>query len=272
MSVEKTRIDVLLVEKGHCETRSQAQALILAGEITVNQQKIEKPGTLVANDSDIVLKEKLKYVGRGGLKLEKALEHYQIEVKNQVCMDVGSSTGGFTDCLLQAGAQKVYAIDVGYGQLDWRLRQDERVTVMERTHIRDVKLDDLQPSPTFCCIDVSFISLKKVLPGVQALLHAPAVGVALVKPQFEYKDYCQPKGFKGIVTQAEDLKTILTGLLSDLTSQLPQFHLIGLTDSPIKGAKGNREFLLAFSFEDLTNTARSDFDVEAFIEILDETL
>jgi 23S rRNA (cytidine1920-2'-O)/16S rRNA (cytidine1409-2'-O)-methyltransferase len=191
------------------------------------------------------IKETLRYVSRGGLKLEKALEEFHIQVAGRVCLDVGASTGGFTDCLLQHEAAFVHAVDVGYGQFDWKLRQDKRVSVQERTHILDVPPESLQPPPNLAVVDVSFISLKKVLPKVTQLLSGEGqVPEALLKPQFEYRDYCSLKGFKGVVTRVGDLRTILQGVTDDLTALLPGWHLVDLSESPIQGPKGNREFLI----------------------------
>ena len=242
--VPKLRLDKLLVDKGLCETRAQAQGLILSGNVLLGTQVADKPGLLCPPDVDITLKEKLKYVSRGGLKLEKALAVFQPPVTGRIALDVGASTGGFTDCLLQAGARKVYAVDVGYGQFDWRLRQDARVAVFEKTHIRDVVPEQLDPRPDLAVIDVSFISVLKVLPYVAALLDrggSPEI-IALIKPQFEYRDYCPPKGFNGVVTRPADLDRILNGVVDRLGTILPEWTLAGLIESAIRGPKGNREF------------------------------
>jgi 23S rRNA (cytidine1920-2'-O)/16S rRNA (cytidine1409-2'-O)-methyltransferase len=247
---KKERLDKLLVDRGLCDTRSQAQGLILAGNVLVSDAVVDKPGSLCPVGAEIQLKAALRYVSRGGLKLEKGLETFGVDVNNRVCMDVGASTGGFTDCLLQHGAAYVYAVDVGYGQLDWKLRQDNRVTVFERTHILTLEAN-LEPVPTLAVVDVSFISLKKVLPKVASCLslsevNAPKQIIALVKPQFEYRDYCNPKGFQGIVTDSSDLRVILTSLTQDLLMLLTEWRLVDMTASPIHGAKGNREFLVCF--------------------------
>ncbi len=245
----KIRLDVLLVEQGLCETRSQAQSLILSGKVLINEQVVDKAGTLCDPETTVRLKEKLKYVSRGGLKLEAALQSFQTITESRICLDAGASTGGFTDCLLQSGAVRVYAVDVGYGQLDWKIRQDERVVVFEKTHINTLQPEQLSPSPSLAVVDVSFISLKKVIQPIARLLQPqsellPLEIIALVKPQFEYMDYCQPKGFNGVVTRLEDLETILTRLFEDLALLLPDWDIVNAIESPIKGPKGNREFLI----------------------------
>lgn len=241
----KERLDKLLMDKGLCESRNQAQGLILAGQVTVNGQLADKPGQQYSVSVDVALKQQPKYVSRGGLKLEHALAVFAVEVTDAVCLDVGSSTGGFTDCLLQHGAWFVHSVDVGYGQLAWRLRQDPKVKVFEKTHILNLDVAELDPLPSIAVVDVSFISLKKVLPKVLACLTAQAAQkhmVCLVKPQFEYKDYCSAKGFKGVVTRSEDLETILNALAHDVALLLPEATLAGVTESPIQGPEGNREF------------------------------
>src|SRR5512136_1830273 len=179
----KIRLDQLLVQRGLVESRERGQRLIMAGEVLVNDQPADKPGTLVAEDASVRIKEPLPYVSRGGLKLAAALDRFLIPIANAVCADVGASTGGFTDCLLQRGAARVYAVDVGYGQLDWKLRIDPRVVVLERTNIR--YLESLPEEPDLAVVDVSFISLRLVLPVVYRLCSGGAECVALVKPQFE---------------------------------------------------------------------------------------
>lgn len=243
----KERLDKLLVARGLCQTRSQAQGMILAGQVLIDQQVADKPGMLYPESVAITLKDRPPYVSRGGLKLEKALADFEINVSGRVCLDVGASTGGFTDCLLQHGAAKVYAVDVGYGQFDWGLRQDPRVVVVEKTHILHLDPAGLTPSPSLAVVDVSFISLKKVLPHTARCLadtDNPGLRhiVALVKPQFEYRDYCPIKGFQGVVTDPEHHQLILSGLAQDVMAALPEWSLVGVTASPLKGPKGNREF------------------------------
>ena len=236
----KERIDKLLVERGLVSTRSRAQALIMAGEVLVNGQRIDKPGTAVLLDADLELIAPMLYVSRGGYKLAGALQTFDLDVSGRSCADVGACTGGFTDVLLQNGADRVYAIDVGYGQLDWKMRQDERVVVMERTNAR--YLESLPERVDFVCIDVSFISLKLILPAVQQWLTADGDIVALIKPQFEAGRKQVGKG--GIVKDPAVHRQVLAELLAwGMEHGLnPQ----GLTRSAIQGADGNVEFLIWF--------------------------
>ena len=250
----KERLDKLLVERGLCATRSQAQALIMQGKVRLNGQKIDKPGTLVPVDvpaESLSADVGLRYVSRGGLKLEKALAVFPVKPAGRLAMDVGASTGGFTDCLLQNGASAVIAVDVGHSQFDWGLRHDARVWLLEKTNIRHLTVEQLQASPlpevalpSLGVVDTSFISLKKVLPALSALLTPDAEIVALIKPQFEALDYIPQKGFDGVVRRLADHQAILTGVLSDLQTLLPDWSFEGLDVSPITGPKGNVEFLL----------------------------
>ncbi|MCZ7667349.1 MAG: TlyA family RNA methyltransferase [Chloroflexi bacterium] len=237
MAKNKTRIDKLLVERELAPTRAKGQALILAGEVFVNGERIDKAGTAVPHDAEITLKTPLPYVGRGGYKLAGALAEFGVAVNGRFCADVGACTGGFTDVLLQAGAAKVFAIDVGYGQLDWKLRQDERVVVMERTNAR--YLEALPDPVSFVSIDVSFISLKLILPAVQKWLTADADIVMLIKPQFEAGQKQVGKG--GIVKETAVHKQVLHDIID--WSQNNQFTLIDLMKSPVTGSDGNIEFL-----------------------------
>ena len=196
--MSKKRLDVLLVEKGLAESREKAKASIMAGIVYVNGEKEDKAGSTFEETAEIEVRGKtLKYVSRGGLKLEKAMEVCPIRLENRICMDIGASTGGFTDCMLQNGASKVFAIDVGYGQLAWKLREDERVVCMEKTNIRYVTREDLGDVPDFASVDVSFISLSKVLPVMNELLAEGGEGVCLIKPQFEAGR--EKVGKKGVV-------------------------------------------------------------------------
>ena len=237
----KKRLDVLLTEQGYADTRSKAQAIIMSGQVYVDGQKADKPG--VSYEESVQLEVRgaaCPYVSRGGLKLEKALRDFGVEPKGYVCSDSGASTGGFTDCLLQQGASKVFAIDVGYGQLDWKIRSDPRVVVMERTNIRYVTPEDLGELLDLSVIDVSFISLKIVLPAIKNLLK-PGAGqvLCLIKPQFEAgKDKV---GKKGVVREPEIHKEVLDMFVS-LAREL-EFTILGLTFSPVKGPEGNIEFL-----------------------------
>jgi 23S rRNA (cytidine1920-2'-O)/16S rRNA (cytidine1409-2'-O)-methyltransferase len=238
MAQKKVRLDKLVWERGLVESRSKAQGVILAGEVLVNGVRVDKPGTAVSPEAAIEVKMSLPYVSRGGLKLAGALAAFGVVVNGRVCADVGACTGGFTDVLLQNGAACVYAIDVGYGQLDWKLRQDERVVVMERTNAR--YLESLPQPAGFICIDVSFISLKLILPAVQKWLMAGGDIVALVKPQFEAGPEQVGKG--GIVRDTAVHHAVLCDLLS--WTKANGLAVLGLIRSPVTGADGNVEFLL----------------------------
>ena len=236
----KERLDILLTQKGLCESRSRAQALIMSGEVYVNGQKCDKAGTPVDENAQLEIRgNACPYVSRGGLKLEKALWDFGIDPTGFVCSDSGASTGGFTDCLLQKGAKKVFAIDVGYGQLAWSIRTDERVVCMERTNIRYVTPEDLGEPLDLSVVDVSFISLKIVLPVIKTLLKPTGQIVCLIKPQFEAgKDKV---GKKGVVRDAAVHAEVLEAFLA-LAAQLGM-TVRNLTFSPVKGPEGNIEFL-----------------------------
>ena len=238
MAKGKERLDKLLVARELVTTRSKAQAHILAGEVQVNGARMDKPGTAVAINAEITLKSPLPFVGRGGFKLDGALTEFGSHVNGRVCADVGACTGGFTDVLLQNGATRVYAIDVGYGQLDWKLRNDERVVVMERTNARYV--EELAEPVNFVCIDVSFISLKLILPAVQKWLTPEADIVALIKPQFEAGRKQVGKG--GIVKDTAVHHEVLLDMLT--WAQENGLRVTGLARSSIEGADGNVEFLV----------------------------
>jgi len=238
-TADKQRIDQLLVDRGLAESRQKAQALILAGAVMVNGQKAQKPGHTVDASSALELVEKLQYVSRGGLKLEKALDHFEIGVEGKICLDVGSSTGGFTDCLLQRGAQKVYALDVGTGQLDWKLRNDPRVVVREQFNARNLKFEDIGELCDLAVCDVSFISVTLILPTLPPLLRPGAEMVILVKPQFEVGRYDVGKG--GIVRDPELHAAACRRVAASAESLGFKAEVI---ESPILGAEGNREFLL----------------------------
>ncbi|KGF12249.1 rRNA methyltransferase [Peptostreptococcus sp. MV1] len=237
----KKRIDVLLVDMGFFPSREQARRTIMAGNVFVDNQRVDKAGTPVKVDSEIVVKGKpLAYVSRGGLKLEKAMNNFDLSLKGKVCMDIGASTGGFTDCMLQNGAVKVYSVDVGYGQLAWKLRQDERVVCMERQNIRFLELDALDERPDFASIDVSFISLKLVLPKAWELLNEAGRLVALIKPQFEAGR--EKVGKKGVVREKSTHVEVI-----EMVSQVAVkegFKILDLDFSPIKGPEGNIEYLI----------------------------
>lgn len=238
--MKKERLDVLLVKNGIFASRERARTTIMAGKVLVNEVKIEKPGTLVLENAKIrLLGEVHPYVSRGGLKLQKALQKFRILLKGKVMVDVGASTGGFTDCALQSGAAKVYSIDVGYGQLDWKLRQDPRVVVLERTNVRNVTLEEFTDVIDFVSIDVSFISLRLVLPAVKRFLKSDGEVVCLVKPQFEAgKDRI---GKKGVVKDPKIHIAILSEIMEVFRQN--QFGIKALTFSPITGPEGNIEFL-----------------------------
>ena len=241
MSEKKERLDVLLVNKGIITSRERAKTCIMAGEVFVNGQRVDKAGEKVSVDSQIEYRgEKLKYVSRGGLKLEKAMKVYPINLENKVCMDIGASTGGFTDCMLQNGAKKVFSVDVGYGQFAWKLRCDERVVCMERTNIRHVTIEDTKEFADFASIDVSFISLKLVLPVAHNLIIPGGEIVALIKPQFEAgKDKV---GKKGVVREKSTHIEVIE-MVSKFAVETG-FSILNLDYSPIKGPEGNIEYLI----------------------------
>ena len=247
MTVKK-RLDVLLVEQGYAENRTKAQAIIMSGNVYVEGQKADKPGTSFEETVAIEVRgAACPYVSRGGLKLEKALRNFGVDPTGYVCSDSGASTGGFTDCLLQQGASKVFAIDVGYGQLDWKIRSDPRVVVMERTNVRYVTAEQLGEPLDLSVIDVSFISLRIVLPVIKTFLK-PEKGqvLCLIKPQFEAGK--EKVGKKGVVREPSVHKEVLDGFV-DLTKEIG-FTILGLTFSPVKGPEGNIEFLAHLTLED----------------------
>ena len=244
MASKKERLDILLVEKGICESREKAKTNIMAGLIFVDGQRVDKAGEKVKVDSDIVFKgEKLKYVSRGGLKLEKAMNTFGIDLTDKVCMDIGASTGGFTDCMLQNNASKVFAVDVGYGQFAWKLRTDERVVCMEKTNIRYVTPEDIGIALDFASIDVSFISLRTIMPAVKALLGDKGEVVELIKPQFEAGR--DKVGKKGVVRDKEVHLEVINTIINFLMEN--ELNVLGLSYSPIKGPEGNREYLVYFT-------------------------
>ena len=239
--LEKKRLDILLVEKGLAESREKAKAIIMSGIVFVDGEKEDKAGSSFPENVNIEVRGKtLKYVSRGGLKLEKAMQVFPVVLQDKVCMDVGASTGGFTDCMLQCGAVKVYSVDVGYGQLAWKLRQDERVVVMEKTNIRYVKPEDIEKKVEFASVDVSFISLTKVLPPVRDLLTDDAEMVCLIKPQFEAGR--EKVGKKGVVRDRAVHEEVIRNVLSFAADN--GFKVLGLDYSPVKGPEGNIEYLM----------------------------
>ena len=237
----KERLDILLVQRQLAPSREKAKAIIMSGNVYVNGQKEDKAGSTFDEKSEIEVKgNTLKYVSRGGLKLEKAMSHFDITLEGKVCMDVGSSTGGFTDCMLQNGAVKVYAVDVGHGQLDWKLRQDERVVCMEKTNIRYVEPENIEELVEFSSIDVSFISLTKVLLPVRNLLTDQGQIACLIKPQFEAGR--EKVGKKGVVRDSAVHEEVIRKVIAYAVSI--SFEVLGLEFSPIKGPEGNIEYLL----------------------------
>ena len=244
----KKRLDVLLTERMFAETRSKAQAIIMSGNVYVNGQKADKPGISYEETVEIEVKGAVcPYVSRGGLKLEKALRDFGVKPEGYVCSDSGASTGGFTDCLLQQGAKKVFAIDVGYGQLDWKIRSDERVVVMERTNIRYVTPEQLGEPLDLSVIDVSFIGLEIVLPTIKTLLKPTGQVLCLIKPQFEAGK--ENVGKKGVVRDPKIHKMVLDNFVN-LVHGLG-FQILGLTFSPVKGPEGNIEFLGHLSLDNV---------------------
>ena len=242
----KKRLDVLLTEQGYADSRSKAQAIIMSGQVYVNGQKADKPGVSYEETVELEVRGSVcPYVSRGGLKLEKALRDFGVKPVDYVCSDSGASTGGFTDCLLQQGARKVFAIDVGYGQLDWKIRSDNRVVVMERTNIRYVTPEDLGEPLDLSVIDVSFISLKIVLPTIKNLLKPTGQVLCLIKPQFEAGK--EKVGKKGVVREKSTHKEVLDHFVA-LADEL-QFRICGMTFSPVKGPEGNIEFLAHLSLD-----------------------
>lgn len=237
----KERLDVLLVKRGLAESREKAKAVIMTGNVFVDGQREDKAGQTFPDTAQIIVKgKKMKYVSRGGYKLERAMESFPIDLISKVCMDVGSSTGGFTDCMLQNGAKLVYAIDVGTNQLAWKLRQDERVVSMEKTNIRYVTPEDIGEAVDFVSIDVAFISLTKVLPAVISLMKEGAQIVCLIKPQFEAGR--EKVGKKGVVREP----AIHIEVIEQITAFAEEmgFSILGLDHSPIRGPEGNIEYLL----------------------------
>lgn len=264
MAEKKERLDILLLEKGIITSREKAKACIMEGRVYVNGQKVDKAGEKVGVDSDIEYRgDTLKYVSRGGLKLEKAMATWDLTLDDKVCMDIGASTGGFTDCMLQNGAAKVFAVDVGYGQFAWKLRTDERVVCMERTNIRYVTPEDINNDLLdFASIDVSFISLKKIMPATLGLLKDDGEVVALIKPQFEAGR--EKVGKKGVVREISTHKEVVHGIIDFLLEQ--DLNVLGVGYSPIKGPEGNREYLVYFSKNKDKESSFVKEDIDAVVE------
>ncbi|HHU81509.1 MAG TPA: TlyA family RNA methyltransferase [Firmicutes bacterium] len=236
----RERLDTEVARRGLAPSREKARALIMAGEVMVDGKILDKPGARISKDSTVTVKEGLRYVSRGGYKLEHALAVFPVTVEGRICLDAGASTGGFTDCLLQHGASRVIAVDVGYGQLAWKLRQDLRVVVMEKTNIRYLDPGELSVMPSLLTADLSFISLTKVLPVFIRLLPADGEIIALVKPQFEAGR--EKVGKKGVVRAAETHRQVLAGVLA--AAEATGLRLGGITSSPLRGPEGNIEFLV----------------------------
>ena len=263
MASKKERLDVLLVDKGICTSRERAKTNIMAGLIFVDGQRVDKAGEKVSVDADIVFKgEELKYVSRGGLKLEKAMNTFGIDLTNKVCMDIGASTGGFTDCMLQNHASKVFSVDVGYGQFAWKLRTDERVVCMERTNIRYVTPEDIGVPLDFASIDVSFISLRTIMPAVINLLKPTGEVVALIKPQFEAGR--ENVGKKGVVRDINVHKDVVKNIVEFLLSK--NLNVLGISYSPIKGPEGNIEYLVYFTKDLNKESTFSMEDIDKTVE------
>ena len=255
--MKKQRLDILLVELNYCSSRQQAQRCIGAGEVKVNGEIVDKSGTKVATDAEIELKQKPPYVSRGGEKLKGALDAFSIDVRDRICLDGGISTGGFTDCLLQAGAKRVYGIDVGYGQVAWSIRQDKRVILKERTNFRYLTAEELyegEDMPDLGVMDLSFISLTKVLQPLWNLLAPPKEVILLVKPQFEVGK--EKIGKKGVVRNPEDRASAIMQVWQ--AARDIGWNYQGLTRSPLKGPAGNVEYLLWLSNEPSSETLTED--------------
>ncbi|MDE5863484.1 MAG: TlyA family RNA methyltransferase [Lachnospiraceae bacterium] len=263
----RERLDVMLVNRGLAPSREKAKAVIMSGVVFVDGTREDKAGSTFDDKVNIEVKgSTLKYVSRGGLKLEKAMSHFNVLLEGRVCMDVGSSTGGFTDCMLQNGAVKVYAVDVGHGQLDWKLRNDSRVVCMERTNIRYVTPEQIEQPPAFVSIDVSFISLTKVLGPVKELMTEDGEVVCLIKPQFEAGR--EKVGKKGVVRDRNVHKEVICQVID--YAETIGFIPCNLEFSPIKGPEGNIEYLLHLSKE--TDQQKGNIDVSAVVEASHEAL
>lgn len=262
---KKLRLDVLLVQKGLQESRQKAQATIMSGQVFVDGQRVDKPGAPVAEDAEIEVKGGLRYVSRGGLKLEKAMALWPVHLEDAVCMDIGASTGGFTDCMLQNGAAKVYAVDVGYGQLAWKLRSDPRVVCLERTNARYLSHEQIPEEPDFSSVDVSFISLKLILPAIAGVLRDGGQMVCLIKPQFEAGK--EKVGKKGVVRDPAVHREVLEHFLEHAKEN--NFTVIDITYSPIRGPEGNIEYL---GFLQKNSGQAGTIDIPALVEESHRTL
>ena len=263
----KKRLDVLLVEQGLVDSREKAKAIIMSGIVYVDNNKEDKAGTTFEETAKVEVRgNTLKYVSRGGLKLEKAMNNFGVTLDGKVCMDVGASTGGFTDCMLQNGAVKVYSVDVGHGQLAWKLRNDERVVCMEKTNIRYVTPEDIDDRVEFASIDVSFISLTKVLPAVKELMTENGEIVCLIKPQFEAGR--EKVGKKGVVRELSTHIEVVQMIVDYVRNN--GFRTLDLSYSPIKGPEGNIEYLLYMTKDESRENA--EFDIKALVSESHDTL
>lgn len=263
----KKRLDVLLVEQGLADSREKAKAIIMSGIVYVDNNKEDKAGTTFEETAKVEVRgNTLKYVSRGGLKLEKAMNNFGVTLDGKVCMDVGASTGGFTDCMLQNGAVKVYSVDVGHGQLAWKLRNDERVVCMEKTNIRYVTPEDIDDRVEFVSIDVSFISLTKVLPAVKELMTENGEIVCLIKPQFEAGR--EKVGKKGVVRELSTHIEVVQMIVDYVRNN--GFRTLDLSYSPIKGPEGNIEYLLYMTKDESRENA--EFDIKALVSESHDTL
>lgn len=264
----KERLDVLLVKQGLAESREKAKAVIMAGEVFVQGQREDKAGSMFDETKvQITVKgSSLKYVSRGGLKLEKAMAEFPIVLTDKVCMDIGASTGGFTDCMLQSGAQKVYSVDVGHGQLAWKLRQDERVVCMEKTNFRYLTREQIADDLDFASVDVSFISLTKILLPAWRLLKTGGQMVCLIKPQFEAGR--EKVGKKGVVRERSVHREVIAKIMD--FADIVQFEVLGLTWSPIKGPEGNIEYLIFLQKKDCDDVPETEQEAEALLAKVQE--
>lgn len=264
----KERLDVLLVKQGLAESREKAKAVIMAGDVFVQGQREDKAGAMFDETKvQITVKgSSLKYVSRGGLKLEKAMAEFPIVLTDKVCMDIGASTGGFTDCMLQNGAKKVYSVDVGHGQLAWKLRQDERVVCMEKTNFRYLTREQIADELDFASVDVSFISLTKILLPAWKLLKAGGQMVCLIKPQFEAGR--EKVGKKGVVREKSVHREVIAKVMD--FAELLQFEMLGLTWSPIKGPEGNIEYLIFLQKKDGSSVPETEQEAEALLKKVQE--
>lgn len=264
MSEAKERLDILLVEQGFFESREKAKAQIMSGNIFVDGQRVDKCGEKIKVSSQIEFKgQKIPYVSRGGFKLEKAIKEFSISLENKVCLDIGASTGGFTDCMLQNHASKVFSIDVGYGQFAWKLRTDPRVVCMERTNIRYVTTEQLGEKADFASIDVSFISVNKIMPAVLGLIKDTGEVVSLIKPQFEAGR--EKVGKKGVVREKNTHKEVILKIVENLLKE--NVIILDLSFSPIKGPEGNIEFLIHFTKD---SKALTNFKMQMIDEVVDK--